>query len=127
MGVKACHAKCNKDEACLSACPKHECPFQRISAQCDLFNSSMAAAKECHQACGHNFACHFKCPMATPTSMKELKGVADHVLCHTTCGQDKTCHSTCPNSNWDEKKAQCDKFKEIRACHKACGWDHTCH
>jgi len=65
--------------------------------------------------------------MSMPSSVKELKGLTDHVLCHTTCGQDKACHSTCPNSNWDEKKAKCEKFQEISACHKGCGWDHNCH
>merc|ERR1712224_412741 len=62
-----------------------------------------------------------------PTSVKELKGLTDHVLCHTTCGQNKTCHESCPNSNWDEKKAECTKYQEMVECHKACGWSHSCH
>merc|ERR1719386_295571 len=123
--VKACHAKCNKDEACLSACPKHECPFQRISAQCDLFNSSMAAAKECHQACRHNFACHFKCPMATPTSMKELKAVGEAMTCHNQCGHDHTCHKNC-NCPWKEKQARCEKLEAVVTCMRNGGSHTTC-
>jgi hypothetical protein len=71
--------------------------------------------------------CHFKCPMAMPTSVKELKGVTDHVVCHTTCGGDKTCHKMCPNSNWEEKKAQCKQYNDMAECHKRCAGDHTCH
>jgi len=127
--VKACHMKCGWDRGCHHKCPGG--PWKKLKEECIALDQASA----CHHACENSGTkcpfkkteCHFKCPASMPSSVMELKGLTDHVLCHTTCGQDKTCHATCPNSNWAEKKAQCDKFKEIRACHKACGWDHTCH
>jgi len=123
--VKACRAKCNEDEGCLAACPKHECPFQRISQQCDLFNSSMAATKACHQACEHDFACHFKCPMAMPTSMKELKAIEEAMTCHTQCSHDHACHKNC-NCPWKQKHERCEKLKAVVTCMKAGGSHATC-
>jgi len=123
--IKACRVKCNEDQSCLAACPKYECPFQRISAQCTLFNSSMANSKACHQACGHDFACHFKCPMATPTTMKELKGVGEAMACHTECGHDHACHKNC-NCPWKEKQARCEKLEAVVMCMKDGGSHSTC-
>jgi len=123
--VKACRAKCTEDGGCLAACPKYECPFQRISQQCDLFNSSMAAAKACHQACEHDFACHFKCPMAMPTSMKELKAIVEAMTCHTQCSHDHACQKNC-NCPWKQKHERCEKLKAVVTCMKDGGSHATC-
>jgi len=123
--VKACRAKCNENEGCLAACPKYECPFQRISEQCDLFNSSMSDTKACHHACKHDFACHFKCPMAMPTTMKELKAIGESMACHTHCGHDHACHKNC-NCPWKEKHARCEKLESVVTCMKNGGSHSTC-
>jgi len=123
--VKACRAKCNEEEGCLAACPKYECPFKRISAQCDLFNSSMASSKACHHACEHDFACHFKCPMAAPTSMKELKAMGEAMACHKQCGHDHACHKNC-NCPWKEKHARCEKLEAVVTCMRDGGSHSTC-
>merc|ERR1719420_1828819 len=129
---KACHMKCGGDHECHHKCPSPSDPWKKLKEEC----STLDQAHTCHHACEQSgikcpfkkTECHFKCPMSMPSSMKELKGLTDHVLCHTECAQDKTCHAACPNSNWDEKKAQCEKFREILACHHNCPHgDHSCH
>jgi len=125
--VKACRGKCNKDEVCIEACPKFQCPFKRIVAQCDLFNSSMTDAKACHHGCGHDFACHFKCPMAKPTTIKELKMVGEAVVCHKKCGHDHECHKACCNESsnpWAEKQARCEQLHAVVMCHHS-GASHS--
>jgi len=127
--VRVCHMKCGEDHECHHKCPGG--PRKKFQEEC----STLDQASACHHACEQSetkcpfkkIECHFKCPMSMPSSVKELKGLTDHVLCHTTCGQDKTCHATCPNSNWDEKKAQCQKYQQMVACHKGCGQDQSCH
>jgi hypothetical protein len=127
--VKACHMQCRGDVPCHKRCPKGV--FGRFHDKCNTLEEASA----CHQSCEHSdikcpfkkMECHFTCPMTMPTSVRELKGLTDHVLCHTTCGSDKMCHKTCPNSNWNEKKAQCKQYDDMVACHKQCGWDHQCH
>jgi len=125
--VKACRTTCNHDKGCLATCPKYECPFHRVSAQCNLVNSSVAAFKACHHTCEHDSACHFKkcLPLVMPTSMKELKGLADHVLCSKACGNDKPCHKTCPK-HWEEKLARCEKLEAVVTCMKDGGSHSTC-
>lgn len=125
--VKACRAKCGDDKECHASCPKYDCPFKRITAQCDLFNSTMTVSKECHKACDHHdFACHFKCPMAMPTSVKELQKIGESMLCHTRCGRDKTCHkSACPKP-WSEKQERCDKLETVVSCRRNGGSHSTC-
>merc|ERR1740127_58020 len=101
--------QCRSDGACHKNCPKGV--YGRLHDKCNILET----ASVCHQTCEHSeikcpfkkAECHFKCPMSMPTSVKELKGLVDHVLCHSECGQDKMCHETCPNSNWDEKKRHC--------------------
>lgn len=127
--VKACRGKCNKDEVCIGACPEFKCPFERIVAQCDLFNSSMTDAKACHHGCGHDFACHFKCPMAQPTTIKELKLVGEAMVCHKKCGHDHECHKACCHGGanpWAEKQARCEKLHTVVMCHHSGGSHSTC-
>jgi hypothetical protein len=127
--VKTCHMQCKSDISCHKNCPKGV--FGRFHDKCDVLEK----ASECHQSCEHSevkcpfkkMKCHLKCPMSMPSSVKELKGLIDHVLCHSECGKDKTCHTNCPNSNWGEKKAQCNQYDEMVACHKRCGGMHACH
>jgi len=116
--VKTCRANCNTDNDCLETCPKFACPFQRISMQCDRFNSSMVDAKVCHHACEHDFLCHVKCPMAKPTTMKELHVFAEAAVCHTQCGDDHACHKVCHETfnPWVEKQARCEKLHDVVMC-----------
>lgn len=115
--VKACRTKCGKDEDCLASCPKYDCPFSRISAQCDLFNSTMSSSKECHRACDHHdFACHFKCPMAKPTSVKELVKIGEAMLCHISCGKKGACHKSACSNPWSEKQERCGKLVAVVSC-----------
>jgi hypothetical protein len=126
--VRACHMGCGADFACHKNCPKGV--FGRFHDKCNTVEEASA----CHQTCEHSeimfpfekMECHWKCPMSMPTSVKEFKGLTDHVLCHSTCGHDKLCHKTCPNSTWNEKKAQCKQYDEMVACHKQCV-GHACH
>jgi hypothetical protein len=126
--VKKCRSKCNEDKDCLASCPKYQCPFQRISAQCDLFNSTMEATKACHHGCGHDFTCHVKCPMAMPTSMKEMKLLSEAMVCHKQCGHDHSCHKACHQAidPWHEKHARCEKLEAVVACMKNGGSHSTC-
>eukprot|EP00441_Pelagodinium_beii_P013108 CAMPEP_0197704464 /NCGR_PEP_ID=MMETSP1338-20131121/125949_1 /TAXON_ID=43686 ORGANISM="Pelagodinium beii, Strain RCC1491" /NCGR_SAMPLE_ID=MMETSP1338 /ASSEMBLY_ACC=CAM_ASM_000754 /LENGTH=569 /DNA_ID=CAMNT_0043288367 /DNA_START=53 /DNA_END=1762 /DNA_ORIENTATION=- len=115
--VKQCREACKGDEPCMNECPHYECPWKRISQQCDIFNSSVTESKACHHACEHHdFACHAKCPMSQPTSVKQLQLFGKAMLCHHTCGHDKTCHQACPNS-WTEKQALCSKLEEVVSCY----------
>jgi hypothetical protein len=126
--VKACHMNCGYDSACHKACPTGS--WGILKDQCNTLD----AASECHHTCESlatkcpvaKMKCHFKCPMSMPTSVQELKGVADHVACHVTC-KDKVCHGSCPNSVWDQKKAQCLAYKQVMACHQGCGRVRDCH
>jgi hypothetical protein len=126
--VKACRAKCNEDGACLAACPKFECPFTRITEQCDLFNSTLAKSKECHMRCGHDFACHFNCPMAKPTTVEELQVFGEAMVCHTRCGHDHACHKACHISSnpWHQKHARCEKLEAVVTCMRSGGSHVTC-
>jgi len=127
--VKACRGKCNKDVGCIEACPKYQCPFQRIAAQCDGFNSSMADAKACHHGCGHDFSCHFKCPKAQPTTIKELKMVGQAMVCHKQCGHDHECHKACCQDDanpWAERQARCEKLHTTVMCHHSGASPSTC-
>jgi hypothetical protein len=127
--VKACHMQCKFDVACHKSCPKGV--FGRFHDKCD----ALEKASSCHHLCEHadlkcpvkKMKCHFKCPMSMPASVKELKGLIDHMLCHSSCGQDKTCHENCPSSNWFEKQAHCRQYDRMVACHKLCGGQHACH
>lgn len=127
--VKACHMRCGHDGACHKNCPKGV--FGRFADECDKIDETSACHSACEQTeikCSVKKAeCHFKCPMSMPTSVKEAKGLADHMLCHATCGQNRTCSDSCPHSHWDEKKSQCMKYQEMVSCHKGCGGEHSCH
>jgi len=123
--VKACRGKCNKDAFCIEACPKFQCPFSRIAAQCDLFNSSMRDARACHHSCGHDFACHFRCPMAKPTTVKELEMTGQAMVCHMKCGHDHECHKTCRHP-WAGKQARCEQLHAVALCHHSGGSHSTC-
>lgn len=101
--------------------------FGRISAQCDLFNSTMSSSMECHKACDHHdFACHLKCPKAMPSSVKELQKIAESMLCHTRCGKDISCHkSACPKP-WAERQELCGKIEAVVSCFRSGGSHSTC-
>eukprot|EP00931_Biecheleriopsis_adriatica_P049328 TRINITY_DN28533_c0_g1_i1.p1 TRINITY_DN28533_c0_g1~~TRINITY_DN28533_c0_g1_i1.p1 ORF type:complete len:366 (+),score=74.08 TRINITY_DN28533_c0_g1_i1:57-1154(+) len=114
--VKKCREACNGDKQCIDECPHYECPWKRVSQQCDIFNSTLAESKACHHACEHDFACHFKCPMTQPASVKQLQLFGKAMLCHHTCGHDKTCHEACPSA-WEEKQELCGKLEEVVSCH----------
>lgn len=114
--VKQCRKACEGDEPCMNECPHYECPWKRISQQCDIFSGSVAETKACHRACEHHdFACHVKCPMSQPTSVKQLQLFGKAMVCHSTCGHDKTCHQACPNP-WTAKQALCGKLEEVASC-----------
>jgi len=127
--VRACHMRCGHDHACHKHCPKGV--FGRFQDKCDALEEASTCHKTCEQSeikCPFKkMECHHKCPMSMPTSVKELKGIMDHVLCHSTCGKDKMCQKTCPNSNWNEKMSQCKQYDEMMVCHKRCARDRSCH
>uniref|UniRef100_A0A6U6QTD0 TRAF-type domain-containing protein n=1 Tax=Zooxanthella nutricula TaxID=1333877 RepID=A0A6U6QTD0_9DINO len=117
--VKACRGSCGVDEACLARCPHYECPFKRISKQCDILETSMATVKACHQTCDHHdFACHFNCPMTTPTSLKEVGGLAKAMACHAHCGGNKTCHRSSCAKPWAKRHEHCQELEAVVACHR---------
>jgi len=127
--VRACHMRCGDDLPCHKRCPKGV--FGRFQDKCN----TLEQASVCHKTCEdsenngpfNKMECHHECPMSMPTSVRELKGLMDHVLCHSTCGEDQVCHEACPNSNWGEKMSQCKQYDEMLACHKQCALDGTCH
>jgi hypothetical protein len=124
--VKMCREKCGQEEGCVAGCPKFECPWKRIKEQCDIFNSTVAAAKTCHQTCQHDFACHFNCPMARPTTLKELHEIGEAMVCHTQCGKDKACHKSKCTNPWEEKHARCEQLEAAAACYKSGGSHSSC-
>jgi hypothetical protein len=133
--VKACHLKCKEEShvkadawACHKACPKYDCPFKRISEQCDLFNTTLTEKKACHRACGHDYKCHFKCPKAMPTTMKELKVLGQAMACHKQCGHDRACHKACHKESnpWQEKQERCEKLATVVSCMRNGGSCATC-
>jgi len=124
--VKRCREQCGKDKSCLAGCPTFECPWKRIKEQCDIFNSSVAAAKTCHQTCQHDFACHFKCPMSSPTTMDELGELAGAMVCHTQCGKDKACHKSKCSNPWERKHHLCGQLEAVAACHRNGGSHSSC-
>merc|ERR1739838_539525 len=95
--VKACHMQCCPDHECHKACPTGG--WGILKDQCTTLDSASA----CHQTCESlvtkcpvtKMKCHLKYPMSMPTSVKELKGLTDHVACHATCGQEMACHQGC--------------------------------
>lgn len=128
--VKACHMNCGHEHDCHKNCPKGA--WGRLADQCDLMNASSS----CHGSCQTletkcpfaKMKCHFKCPMAMPGSVHDLKTLADHIACHTDC-HNQSCHESCPDV-WARKHAQCQAYHSMKACWSNCGHSghsHACY
>jgi len=126
--VRECHMHCGFDSACHKACPSG--PYGIVKDHCEALDTTTA----CHRSCGGiacpfgKMKCHMTCPMSMPSSVRELKDLADHIACHSECGRDEACHKSCLISDmWARKVQRCGQYDAMVACHKGCAQQPHCH